>query len=1317
MFRKALVVLWVTCVCATLGTTSTLAAAATDIVLYAGDATNLHGNWSRGADASAAGGQLLTSADKGWSNTGAPLASPADSFDFTFTAPAATSYHVWLRMRAGANSKYNDSVYVQLSDAVDGNGAALYTMGTRNGLTINLATNSGGGSLGGWGWQDGAYWLTQPTTVRFASSGTHTLRIQTREDGVQIDQVVLGAGAYVTSAPGQATNDATIVPKPMTVTAFPAPWANQDVGGTGLAGSASLTAGTFTVAGSGSDIWGTTDGFQFVSQPVSGDTQIVARVATTQNTGPYAKAGVMLRESTAAGAAHVLLDVRPNGSIEFMSRPSTGAATSFIAGGTLTVPGWLKLTRSGSTVTGFVSANGIAWSQIGASTIAMTTSLAGLAVTSHDTTLLNTSTFDNVLVGLPPAAPSSPTPTAGAIGVGAAGLITWSAVNATSYDVAFGTANPPAPVAANLSTAAFAPTGLTTGTTYYWQVTARNTAGATAGPVWSFTTLVAAPGIPTATTPVNGATGVATNSLLAWTAANATSYDVAFGTTNPPPSAAANLSTAALVPTGLTTGTTYYWQVTARNAGGTTVGPIASFATVVAAPGIPTATTPVNGATGVAISSLLAWTAANATSYDVAFGTANPPAPVATGLSTAAFAPAGLTAGTTYYWQVTARNEGGASIGSVWSFTAGGIPTPWQSQDVGLVGLAGSASYLASTNRFTVAGAGADIWGQDDGFQFVSRAVSGDTEIVVRVRSMQNTNAYAKAGIMLRESPAAGAAHVILDMRPNGSVEFMMRPSTGAPTTFIAGGTQVAPAWLRVTRNGGTVTAALSADGSTWTSIGSAATTLATNAWTGLVVTSHDTSQLATAEFDNVAVTLPVPATTPPGATGTMAPTAYNAIADRNAYAKPALPLLGAAGYSFNDPTFGSKIIRVTDGHTRPDATNRSYRAPSNSQLAAWNASSTAFIVVSSDGTIIPYTFDPATLSASRLQPSSTGSGGLTLPFYVEPQFSLSDPNLIYGAVTGTNNRTIVQFDFKTAAYTTVVDLDTIVSGLAGTYIGNVMTGGTSPEKLITLFGAASQDSHYYVMWTPVGNMGARKILNTKTSTINGVPTNIPLNFLLHSTFIDKSGRFVFLGPRAPDLGAPRNADQVYVWDTDTDTIAPITSTMIGYGHGTAGYGAYINQDCCTSSTWDAAQWQFRLLTDLSRTSDLISPVPSSKEVYLADHSTWNNAQPSTLVPVISSTYRYGANTTPWRAWDDEIIGIDTTGGIGGIVYRFAHHRSTVASDTDPTTTYFWYQPIANVSPNGQWVIFTSNWEKTLGTDSPEGTFRQDVFMVHLTPQ
>ena len=265
------------------------------------------------------------------------------------------------------------------------------------------------------------------------------------------------------------------------------------------------------------------------------------------------------------------------------------------------------------------------------------------------------------------------------------------------------------------------------------------------------------------------------------------------------------------------------------------------------------------------------------------------------------------------------------------------------------------------------------------------------------------------------------------------------------------------------------------------------------------------------------------------------------------------------------------------------------------------------------------------------------------------------------------------------------------------------------------MFGGGEQDDHYLLMWSPIDNFGARKLLNSVASTINGVRTNVTLNFRLHSASIDKGGRYVMLSPRVEDLGPPRSAEQMYVWDTATDIITPITEAMRSGGHGILGFGVWINQDCCTATTWDGMQWQIRSLNDPFRTSDLVNPLLQPKEVFISDHTTWNNARPDALVPVISSTFRYGDNTAPWRAWDDEVIALDTAGG--GLTYRFAHHRSDARSDTDPTITYFWYQPIANVSPDGRFVIFTSNWEKTLGRDSREGTFRQDVFLVQLTPR
>jgi regulation of enolase protein 1 (concanavalin A-like superfamily) len=96
---------------------------------------------------------------------------------------------------------------------------------------------------------------------------------------------------------------------------------------------------------------------------------------------------------------------------------------------------------------------------------------------------------------------------------------------------------------------------------------------------------------------------------------------------------------------------------------------------------------------------------------------------------------------------------------------------------------------------------------------------------------------------------------VILDVKPDGGIEFMTRPSTGAATTYIAGATQPVPAWLKLVRSGSTVTGSVSADGSTWTVVGSTTLSIASNVLIGLVVTSHDTAQLNTSTFDTVTVT------------------------------------------------------------------------------------------------------------------------------------------------------------------------------------------------------------------------------------------------------------------------------------------------------------------------------------------------------------------------------------------------------------------------------------------------------------------------------
>jgi hypothetical protein len=274
----------------------------------------------------------------------------------------------------------------------------------------------------------------------------------------------------------------------------------------------------------------------------------------------------------------------------------------------------------------------------------------------------------------------------------------------------------------------------------------------------------------------------------------------------------------------------------------------------------------------VALTSSLTWSAVGATSYDVSFGTANPPPQVATGLTAATYRPASLAGATKYYWRIVARNAVGTSSGAVWSFTTapaptgGAVPAPWVNQDIGAVGAAGSASYASGT--FTVAGSGADIWGAADAFHYASRPLSGDGVIVARVISLQNTNAYAKAGIMIRANMTAGSPHVILNVKPGGGVEFMRRSSAGGSTSSLASGSQSPPAWLKLVRSGSTITGYISANGSTWNQVGSTSLAFTSTPSVGLAVTSHNSGVLNTARFDSVTVTSgspPPPSPTPSG--------------------------------------------------------------------------------------------------------------------------------------------------------------------------------------------------------------------------------------------------------------------------------------------------------------------------------------------------------------------------------------------------------------------------------------------------------------------
>ena len=386
-------------------------------------------------------------------------------------------------------------------------------------------------------------------------------------------------------------------------TVSPDAWRSGDVGAVAATGSTSVQGDVYTLAGSGADVWGSADEFHFAYLPLTGDGSIVARVTSIQNVNAWTKAGVMIRESLDANARHGFMLASPGKGMAFQRRTATGGVSTNTAGGTGTAPAYVKLTRTGHTVTAFRSTDGVTWTTVGADTIAMSATVyVGLAVSSH----------------------------------------------------------------------------------------------------------------------VDG-----TNAM-------------------------------------------------------------ASFA-------------------NVKISTL---------------------------------------------------------------------PSGWESTDVGTVGAAGRATFAGGA--FTVAGAGLDVWGTADQFHFVYQQLTGDGAIISRVTAVDTVNAWTKAGVMMRESLAAGSRQAFMLVSPGKGLAFQRRAATGGTSAHTAGGAGTAPYYLKLARAGHVITASKSIDGTTWTTVGSDTITMGATIYVGLAVSSHLDATLATATFAQTQLTAmvtppttPTEPTTPPPTDGT----------------------------------------------------------------------------------------------------------------------------------------------------------------------------------------------------------------------------------------------------------------------------------------------------------------------------------------------------------------------------------------------------------------------------------------------------------------
>jgi hypothetical protein len=420
-------------------------------------------------------------------------------------------------------------------------------------------------------------------------------------------------------------------------------------------------------------------------------------------------------------------------------------------------------------------------------------------------------------------------------------------------------------------------------------------------------------------------------------------------------------------------------------------------------------------------------------------------------------------------------------------------------------------------------------------------------------------------------------------------------------------------------------------------------------------------------------------------------PPHYCARTDRRTepYPKTA-PAIGPAGSIITDPTFGSRIVRVTDAKTR---TGETFSTPSSATQNPWNSAGTSFFLLTRNLEIILYDFNPSNMTPHERGVVRMPSGG-------EPEFSSTEPNFLFA--TDLRSNAFAEYDISTGRFTELHSISKCAKLKASDRIHGVSVSGDD-TRMSTSVGP-QQDLNYLV-YVYDRKQGCRWY-NTQTGEVGGEwgprgTVATPERYFLHGVGISKSGKYVSIS-RTHDSPGHR----WLIWDVETMNVT-LCPAMCS-GHHVMGYSHLIGP----SGNNHPMDTLIRPLDHLEQYSALIPDLQKAKTsgYWYDSHFSWNNVDPSDSTPFCFSTYRPSNPQTQGTPpdvdgpWENEIdcMATDHTEKI----FRFAHTYSTAKNG-------FWSSPRGNVSRDGRFYMFTSDWEDQLGK-ADKGGYRTDVFIVEL---